>query len=317
MKKTGGRKNAIVETSVLPIVPKSSFTSHSSLPKSSSHVTSKPKTVDTSSTSKRSASAVRAALLYDDSDSSASSDDSDSNDDGNSDSDEFNGTGSIGSILSRRRNIGKRIHPGDDHQQAPVASKKPRTTEIPIPHSMDASNGAQDDDIDEDAGEHGSHVPTHTSAPPARENAATTAGKRPRSNSPPTYSQLHVIEAVTIAPELIPDISRDILTWDEFERNLKKYKDIWPLYLRLHGELSKNRADFETLKTTLNRAESAQQPQQANRIKEELHSLVEQRRSIVDPMRITYSKLHTAMTILRQQLQTFSAKHVPKDSELA
>lgn len=119
---------------------------------------------------------------------------------------------------------------------------------------------------------------------------------------------LHTIESIEIATDLFPE-TKDIQNFDDFERCYLRYKELWPRYIRLHGELMKNKADFETLKHTMEQMEA--KGENTTKIAEELRTLYDLRQPIVDPMRITYTKLHTAMQMARMQLESYSTKHLP------
>ena len=203
-------------------------------------------------------------------------------------------------VLSQR--FGKRISTAS-HDSAPVASKKPRTTDVPTP----------DEDV----------KPKNNSPPQNRKNVESpssndspnsqqAAGKRPRSTAPQSSTHLHSIESVEIDPKMFPDISRDIHSFDDFERSYKRYKDVWPLYIKLHGELVKNRADFDTLNETLKHRQ--QRGDNAHDLELEIQKLYEERHPVVDPMQSAYAKLHNAMQVSRLQLEAFSSKHLSSTS---
>lgn len=232
----------------------------------------------------RSFSAV--AMMDSDSDSSESGDSSDEEDDV--------------PVISAR--LGKRMSTVT-HHAAHMASKRPRTTDVPVPsRERNGEEMISDEDSEE--------VPLIASE--ALRGANTVAGKRPRSTNSTSSTHLHSIETVEIETKMIPDISRDIHSFEDFERSYQQYKDVWPLYIKLHGELLKNKADFETLQKTLQKRENDNEETDA--LKLEIQELHEQRQPVVDPMQRTYTKLHTAMVVLRQQLQSYSSKHLPQAS---
>jgi hypothetical protein len=249
------------------------------------------------------------------------SDSSDSDEESDDDEDEAQLA-----AISRRR--GKRPS-SSDHTDSPVPLKKPRATEIPVP------NGQSSDEEDADTRDRLASHPTVASKTARSQqsssssssnhtpSAAMTAGKRPRSTSPTERSpntispistvsvpHLHEIELITIPSEIFP-ATKDLHTFEEFEHCYKRYKEIWPRYIRLHGELMKNKADFETLQATMQQME--QNGEDASEIARDLQLLHERRQPIVDPMRITYTKLHTAMQMARAQLESYSAKHLPSN----
>lgn len=203
-------------------------------------------------------------------------------------------------VISQR--LGKRISTAS-HDVAPVASKKPRTTDVPNPNEEPKKQNSPPVE--------NRHSPGSNSSQDSN-NSQTLASKRPRSTAPQISAHLHSIEAVEIDPKLFPDISRDIHSFDEFDRSYKRYKDVWPLYIKLHGELVKNRADFDTLNETLKSRQ--QRGESSSEVETEIQELQEKRRSVVDPMQSAYAKLHNAMQVSRQQLETFSTKHLTQTS---
>ena len=202
-------------------------------------------------------------------------------------------------VISQR--LGKRISTAS-HDVAPVASKKPRTTDVPNPNEEPKKQTSSPVENRHSPGSNSSQDST----------SSALASKRPRSTAPQASAHLHAIEVIEIDPKLFPDISRDIHSFDEFDRSYKRYKDVWPLYIKLHGELVKNRADFDTLNETLKSRQ--QRGESLTEIEIEIQKLQEDRRPVVDPMQSAYAKLHNAMQVSRQQLESFSTKHLTQTS---
>jgi hypothetical protein len=235
--------------------------------------------------------------------------------------------------LAARRTGGKRPSPSSTSstsQATPIPNKKPRTTVAPVPR-RDLEEGYDDDDDDDDdneddeenngkGGDRGRGGKTHATSAHGSSPSngmAPQAGKRPRSNAntpPPSSSlsslvapHLHIIEAVSVPPEMIPDTSREIQSFDDFERSYRHFKDVWPQYIRLHAELQKNRADFETLRNTMDDMIKRGEP--TKEIEAELQRLYDERFPVVNPMRHSYSTLHIAMSTLRHQLESYASQH--------